>query len=649
MFKKVLIANRGEIARRIAKTLKEKKILSVGIYNEADKKSLHLKDMDCLYRLEGASLTETYLNIEQIITIAKKAGVDAIHPGYGFLSENTDFVTACEQAGIVFIGPSATAILQMGDKAMSKRLMEKANVPLLPGYHGENQDPAFLEQEASQIGYPILIKASAGGGGKGMRIVREGAEFQSALTAAKREALTAFGNDDVLLEKFLEQPRHVEVQIMGDQHGKIIHLFDRDCSIQRRHQKIVEEAPAPNIPDEVRERMYEAACNAGHAVQYYGAGTVEFLYDNHDSFYFMEMNTRLQVEHPVSEAITGLDFVALQLSVAAGDPLPFFQKEIPCHGHAIEVRLYAEDPEKDFLPQIGTIDYLSWPVAFSSGARIDHSLYSGYTVGTSFDPMLAKLIYHGKNRLDAINGLDALIKKTILTGVRTNLDFLEAIIAETAFKEEKLSTNFLDLYPIQIDRQAEVYSALSAALSRHIKEGAEKVSLWARSDGWRLNADAAGIETFLKGHGTFLIDLQKVDACSYLLLHEDESYEAEIIDENIFTIQGHRFQVFQDQSYIIVESSLGRFAFFETAQTYDATAAAHTDENLAAPMPGKVIELPVKEGDLVEEGDLLLIMEAMKMEHKITAPYKGKVLKLFYQLNEQVQDGDLLLDLEKSA
>ena len=445
MFSKILIANRGEIACRIAATARGLGVRTVAVYSDADANAKHVGECDQAYRLGPAAARESYLRGDLIIGIALKAGAQAVHPGYGFLSENAEFAEACAKAGLVFIGPPPAAIRAMGLKAESKRLMEKAGVPLTPGYHGGDQDPEFLRKAAGKIGYPVLIKASAGGGGKGMRIVERVADFGAALASCKREAAASFGNDAVLLEKYLTRPRHIEIQVFADTLGNCVHLFERDCSVQRRHQKVLEEAPAPGMTEERRAAMGQAAVDAARAVGYVGAGTVEFIANQDGSFYFMEMNTRLQVEHPVTEEITGLDLVEWQLRVACGEALPLSQDELAISGHAIEARIYAENPDKNFLPSIGTITHMRMPIDDGHGAvRIDSGVREGDEISPWYDPMIAKLIVWGEDRGAALRTMAAALRETEIAGLSTNVDFLGRIVASKAFADADLDTGLIE-------------------------------------------------------------------------------------------------------------------------------------------------------------------------------------------------------------
>src|SRR3954469_5215914 len=490
MFDTVLIANRGEIACRIIRTLKRMGIRSVAVYSEADRDALHVALADAAYEIGAAPPRDSYLNQANILSAAKASGADAIHPGYGFLSENAGFAEACAKAGLTFIGPPPSAIRAMGSKSEAKALMEKAGVPLVPGYHGADQSLQVLQAAADKIGYPVLIKASAGGGGKGMKVAENAAAFQAALESAQREAKNAFGDDRVLIEKYLQQPRHIEAQIFGDSFGNIIHLFERDCSIQRRHQKVIEEAPAPGLTAERRAAIGKTAVEAGRAVGYVGAGTVEFIAEG-ENFYFMEMNTRLQVEHPVTEAITGIDLVEWQIRVARGEKLPKTQDQLKIDGHAMEVRLYAEDPVRDFLPQTGTLHHLRFP----EDARVDSGIRAGDTVSIHYDPMIAKIIAHGADRSEAIARLRRALAAMEVGGLATNLDFLQAILREPDFAAGKVDTGFIERHraallpePLPLPVQALALAALAVLRAGErdaVTQEGDSYSPWARLPGWR--------------------------------------------------------------------------------------------------------------------------------------------------------------------
>ncbi|WP_234053316.1 MULTISPECIES: acetyl/propionyl/methylcrotonyl-CoA carboxylase subunit alpha [unclassified Xanthobacter] len=659
----LLVANRGEIAVRVMRTAKALGLNTVAVYSQADADALHVAVADEAYPIGPAPARESYLRIEAILDAARKSGADAIHPGYGFLSENAEFADACEKAGIVFVGPPASAIRAMGSKSAAKALMEKAGVPLVPGYHGEDQDPALLAREADRIGFPVLIKASAGGGGKGMKVVRAADEFPEALASAKREAKSAFGDDRVLVEKYLTTPRHIEVQVFADTHGNAVYLHERDCSIQRRHQKVVEEAPAPGMTPERRLAMGLAAVDAAKAVGYVGAGTVEFIAEG-DAFYFMEMNTRLQVEHPVTEAITGQDLVEWQLRVAEGAPLPLSQNEIPLKGHAIEVRLYAEDPARDFLPQVGTLDHLVLP-AHVPGTRVDTGVRAGDTVSIHYDPMIAKIIVAGADRSEAVGRLQAALAATEVVGLATNRVFLKAIAAHPAFAAAELDTNFIarhqgDLLPApQPASDAVLALATLAILKEEARQSAEAVdaadpwSPWGRAPGWRLNRDAHVDLTFqdphlegrtvvrahFKAHG-FALDLPG----GHMMVEGDADADGRLEAR----LDGVKLsaRVIRTGNLLTVFARGGEFQVEFIDPRLASLAATGTAGRLVAPMPGTIIRIAVEAGQEVAKGAPLVVVEAMKMEHTVAAPRDGRIKALNFAVGDLVDEGAELLVLE---
>jgi len=663
----LLVANRGEIAVRVMRTAKALGITTIAVYSQADANALHVAAADEAYPIGPAPARESYLRIDAILDAAKKAGADAIHPGYGFLSENADFAEACEKAGIIFVGPPASAIRAMGSKSAAKALMEKAGVPLVPGYHGEDQDPGLLAREAGRIGYPVLIKASAGGGGKGMKVVRSAEEFPEALASAQREAKSAFGDDRVLVEKYLGRPRHIEVQVFADTHGDAVYLYERDCSIQRRHQKVVEEAPAPGMSAARRAAMGKAAVDAARAVGYVGAGTVEFIAEG-DDFFFMEMNTRLQVEHPVTESITGQDLVEWQLRVAQGEPMPLKQAEIPLKGHAIEVRLYAEDPARDFLPQVGTLDHLVLP-SHVPGTRVDTGVRAGDTVSIHYDPMIAKIIVSGRDRLEAVGRLEAALGATEVVGLATNRAFLKAIAGHPAFATAELDTGFIarhaaDLLPA-LPAVSDTTLALAslAILKEEARQSAEAVdaadpfSPWGRAPGWRLNRDAhvdltfadpaaGGAQLSVRAHfrpAGFILDLPggpvavEGDAAPDGALSarlDGVALSARVIHTgNLFTV----FARGGEQQVEFIDPRLA------------SLAATGTAGRLVAPMPGTIIRIAVEPGQQVAKGAALVVVEAMKMEHTVTAPRDGTVKALKFAVGDLVDEGAELLVLEEAS
>ncbi|KND57837.1 Methylcrotonyl-CoA carboxylase biotin-containing subunit [Candidatus Paraburkholderia schumanniana] len=660
MFNKILIANRGEIARRVAATAKRLNVGSVAVYSDADAKAKHVDVCDEAVHVGGSAASESYLRIERIVEAAKKTGAQAIHPGYGFLSENEAFANACQKAGIEFIGPPVEAISAMGSKAAAKALMQSASVPLVPGYHGDDQDPSLLQREADRIGYPVLLKASAGGGGKGMRVVEKSEDFAAALASCKREAALSFGNDRVLIEKYLLRPRHVEVQVFADKHGNAVYLFDRDCSVQRRHQKVLEEAPAPGLADETRRAMGEAAVAAARAVNYVGAGTVEFILTQDDQFYFMEMNTRLQVEHPVTEMVTGLDLVEWQLRVAAGEPLPLKQDELKVNGHAIEARIYAENPSRGFLPSTGTLKYLRMPqaVEFSidGAVRVDSGVRQGDAITPFYDPMIAKLIVHGRDRKDALARMARALAECEIVGLSTNVEFLQRIVKSEPFSAADLDTGLIERHhdalfaPSGVSRKDALALACAALLTReggeaHGRSPWDALSHWRMAGGysqdlnWRaLDTDEALKAVFTKA-GEKRLQLNG-DSARFDWSHSGETSFAVQLDESL--IKGHVF-IDGDVFHVFHEGAVFQFEW----QNLMAHAGdAEHEGRLTAPMPGKVIAVLVETGASVEKGAPLMVMEAMKMEHTILAPATGRIGEILFAVGDQVADGSQLLVLE---
>ncbi len=664
MFKKILIANRGEIACRVAATAKRMGIKTVAVYSDADANAKHVAVCDEAVHIGGSAPAESYLRWERIIEAAKAIGAQAIHPGYGFLSENEAFAQACSQAGLVFIGPPASAILAMGLKAESKRLMEKAGVPLVPGYHGADQDTKLLQHEADRIGYPVLIKASAGGGGKGMRVVEKREDFESSLASCQREAINSFGDAAVLIEKYVMRPRHIEIQVFGDTQGNCVYLFERDCSVQRRHQKVLEEAPAPGMTPEMRQQMGQAAVAAARAVNYVGAGTVEFIVEQRDgkmNFFFMEMNTRLQVEHPVTEAITGLDLVEWQLRVAAGEPLPLQQEQLQIKGHAIEARICAENPDKHFLPATGTLQTYALPDCseFSvSPVRVDSGVREGDTISPFYDSMVAKLIVHGDTREQALARLDAALAATRIVGLQTNVQFLRHVLASHSFAQADLDTALIAREAGVLFEQEKVGVPLAAAAvvahtllqERAAAQGRGWTDPWAARDGWR-------------SHGVtqryFEIEFHGLQHTAVLTYLHDGALQLQV-GETAGALQlapaGHGM----DLSYAGQRTTVHVVRNGEVAHVFAPQGAtqltvldalAHAGETqaeggrLTAPMPGKVVSFAVKAGDTVSKGEVLAVMEAMKMEHTIAAPADGVVAELLYAPGDQVAEGAELLKL----
>lgn len=670
MFSKILIANRGEIACRVAATCRRLGIRTVAVYSDADADARHVAFCDEAVHIGGAAARDSYLRADHIIEMAKEAGAQAIHPGYGFLSENEAFAEACAAAGLVFIGPPASAIHAMGSKSAAKQLMEKAAVPLVPGYHGEDQGPALLRREADRIGYPVLLKASAGGGGKGMRVVESGDAFEAALASVKREASASFGDDKVLVEKYLTRPRHIEIQVFADTHGNCVYLFERDCSVQRRHQKVLEEAPAPGMTEARRRAMGEAAVAAAKAVGYVGAGTVEFIANQDGSFYFMEMNTRLQVEHPVTEMITGQDLVEWQLRVAAGEALPLTQDQLRIDGHALEARIYAENPDKQFLPSTGTLRFLRTPPAVQfmrgedvhgpAGIRIDAGVREGDTISPFYDPMIAKLIVWGKDRDEALARMRQALASYHVVGLSTNVAFLQRLVSSQAFRTADLDTGLIErnekvLFPPPAPVGLEVIAlAVAALFDREARErridAADQHSPWTHGGAWRLNGGVSRTLRFGYGEQVLEVTLSTNERGSTLIYADQAApfactCQADDIRINLGTRRAHG-QVHADGETFHVFYA-GRHV---SLAWLDPLAHAGETESeggkLTAPMPGKVIAVMVEAGSTVTRGTPLLVMEAMKMEHTISAPVDGVVSEVLYGVGEQVAEGSQLLAFE---
>ena len=666
MFSKILIANRGEIACRVIKTARRMGIRTVAVYSEADANARHVRLADEAVLLGPAAARESYLVADKIIEACKRTGAQAVHPGYGFLSENEEFAEALAANGITFIGPPASAIRAMGSKSEAKKLMGAANVPLTPGYHGDDQTPALLHQEADQIGYPVLIKAAAGGGGKGMRLVEQSADFPDALASCKREAISSFGDDHVLIEKYITKPRHIEIQVFADTLGNCVYLFERDCSVQRRHQKVLEEAPAPGMTEERRRQMGEAAVAAAKAVGYVGAGTVEFIAMQDGTFYFMEMNTRLQVEHPVTEMITGQDLVEWQLRVAAGQPLPLAQNQLQISGHALEARIYAEDANKGFLPATGKLIRLA-PPAESLNVRVDTGVEEGDEITPFYDPMIAKLIVWDENRDGALARMRKALADYQVAGLTTNIDFLSRLVACPAFAGADLDTGLIErqkdvLFPeIQpVPRDALLVATVGELLwEQHEAKAAAKLSgdpwsPWHARDGWRMNLSAARTISFKDGEA--LVEAQ--------VRYRRDSWEISLAGQSTVArgkkLDGDQFAVELDDRRLIasVVAVDDKRNVFLQGSTYTllrddplhrVDAGDSHGGGLTAPMPGKVVALLAQPGQKVDKGTPLLILEAMKMEHTITAPAAG-VLKAFcYATGEQVADGAPLVEFEPAA
>ncbi|MBS3934083.1 MAG: acetyl/propionyl/methylcrotonyl-CoA carboxylase subunit alpha [Truepera sp.] len=661
MFDKILIANRGEIACRIIKTARRLAIRTVAVYSEADAHALHVRLADEAVLIGPAAARESYLASERIITAAKVTGAQAIHPGYGFLAENETFCRACQEAGIVFIGPPAAAIRAMGSKSEAKQLMAAIGVPIAPGYHGDDQDPARLRREADAIGYPVLIKAAAGGGGKGMRLVMKPEDFADALTSCQREAASSFGNDQVLLEQYITRPRHLEIQVFSDTHGNYLHLFERDCSVQRRYQKVLEEAPAIGMTPKRRAAMGKAAVEAAKAVGYVGAGTVEFIATQEGSFYFMEMNTRLQVEHPVTEMITGLDLVEWQLRVAAGEPLPLTQEQLPLRGHALEARIYAEDPARGFLPATGKLIYLA-PPAESLHVRVDAGVEEGDEISPYYDPLIAKLIVWDENRDRARARLRQALAEYRVVGVANNIEFLSRLIAAPAFASADLDTGLIEreqayLFPARAETPLAVWQV--AALAELLREraavsarcGEARLSPWHGRDGWWLNVSAQRNLLFRLGEVQKTVGVVYRNE-GYLLMLDGHSAEArgELAARGLLRaeLDGRRLNatviVAGEQRHIFLYGRAWQLVSVDPL--YHEGAGGGAEGGLRAPMPGKIIALIATAGAKVAKGAPLLIIEAMKMEHIIVAPTDGVVRAFRFAVGDQVDDGAEIVELE---
>lgn len=654
MFSKILIANRGEIACRVIQTAHRLGIRCVAVYSEADRNARHVAMADEAFLLGPAPSSESYLRADKILDIALKSGAQAIHPGYGFLSENTEFADACEANNIAFIGPPASAIASMGSKSAAKEIMLKADVPLVPGYHGDDQDPALLKAEAEKCGFPLLLKAIAGGGGKGMRVVNHIGEFEEALAAAQRESQNAFGNPDMLIERYLTQPRHVEIQVFCDKQGNGVYLAERDCSVQRRHQKVIEEAPAPGLSEETRKAMGETAVAAAKAIDYVGAGTVEFLYDVDGSFYFMEMNTRLQVEHPVTEMITGQDLVEWQLRIADGEPLPLQQDDIQIRGHALEARIYAEDPDNDFLPVTGTLHYLRTPDE-NAHIRVDTGVIEGDDVSVYYDPMIAKLIVWDEDREQAINRMVHALESYRIGGMKTNIRFLRQLADSKPFRDEELDTGFIEKHNDLLFQtsKSDIQSQLALATSYVLETERQAHPVKGDPDSpfnlqtsWRLNANYSRPMEWVVGeehHKVSIIEQPN----GYEITVDNVSFKvsASLRDDHLrAVINGHRLSIHGHLSG-------DDMTLFREGNQFQCKLFRHTFEesdqsgggSLTAPMNGAIVAVLAKPGQTVAEGDTLVIMEAMKMEHSIRAPHDGVVSEIFFAVGDLVSDGAALV------
>ena len=643
MFRKIIIANRGEIACRVIRTARRMGIATVAVYSDADAGALHVAMADEAYRVGPAAVRESYLNVAAILAAARASGAEALHPGYGFLSENAEFAEACAEAGVVFIGPPASAIRAMGGKSAAKALMERAGVPLVPGYHGDAQDEATLMAAADRIGFPVLIKASAGGGGKGMRIVEAAADLPAAIAGAKREALSSFGDDHVLIERYLQKPRHIEIQVFADTQGNVVHLFERDCSIQRRHQKVIEEAPAPGMTAALREAMGAAAVAAAKAVGYVGAGTVEFIVEGGD-FHFMEMNTRLQVEHPVTEAITGQDLVEWQLRVAAGERLPVLQPDLAIAGHAIEVRLYAEDPARGYLPSVGTIAHLRLPET----ARIDSGIRAGDTITPDYDPMIAKLIVHGADRAVALARLSAALAQCEVVGVQTNLALLAAIAGDARFRAGAFDTGFLGRHPELAAGETVVPPAAIAAVALHVLAGraaGDDPSPWSAGDAWRLNLAGHQSVSLRVGETALRVRAEAARPSGWRLEWDGEARDAAMAD-GMLRLDGaaRRVSVVAQGARLTVILAGVNHVFEVVDPLLPPLAAAAGSDHVLAPIPGRVASVLCAPGDVVTRGQALIVLEAMKMEMTLSAAMDGTIAAVRCGVGDMVQEGADLVD-----
>ncbi len=670
MFQKILIANRGEIACRIAKTAKRIGVKTVAVYSDADQGALHVRCCDQAVPIAGNTPTESYLDTGRILAAAKATGAQAIHPGYGFLSENAEFAQLCGQHAITFIGPSAESIRIMGSKNAARKTVSQAGVPILPGYDGDNQDSDYLQEVANQTGYPLLIKAVAGGGGKGMRRVDQAESFQASLESVKRESLTAFGDDAVLLERFLPTSRHIEVQVFGDHHGNIVHLHERDCSMQRRHQKVIEESPAPGISDSVRARITGAAIKCARSIDYRGAGTVEFLYSSDENFYFLEMNTRLQVEHPVTEMVTGQDLVEWQIRVAAGDPLPCRQDQIPLNGHAFEVRIYAENPRTGFLPSPGKVHYINHPDV-TGELRVDTGISAGDTISPFYDPMICKLIAHGNTRKEALDRIACALDGYRILGVNNNIAFLRNLVGEPDFVKGALDTGFVErnLSALTTDRISITRVAESAAIFLYLSdirqqqaeqlEQSDKWSPWIVTPGnepGRPEREAYSRQYLFESEAQrYPVALRRRGADFHFDADEqDEPTRARLNGIRLHIQSQHRSEIVMavKTGSVIALCYQGNHYFFKELDRIievksKEKSRQQTKMALHSPMPGMVVDIKVKPDQPVVAGDILMIVEAMKMEHQIKSPCTGIVVSVNYSIGDQVAEGAVLMAIEQ--
>lgn len=651
MFNKILIANRGEIACRIIKTARAMGIHTVAIYSSVDKDSLHVRSADSAYCVGEAPAKESYLNIEQIIHAAKKSGAEAIHPGYGFLSENPEFAKACNAEGIVFIGPTVAAMEAMASKQLAKQLLEQSQVPLTPGYHGKEQAEEKLLAEAKAIGFPVLIKAANGGGGKGMRTVHSESEFSAALAGAKRESMASFADDTMIIEKLVLHPRHVELQIMADNHGNVVSIFERDCSIQRRHQKIIEEAPAPDLSASLRQKLADAACEVARSIKYTGAGTVEFLVSNDEEFYFMEMNTRLQVEHPVTEMITGLDLVAWQLKIAANELLPLTQDQIQAQGHAIECRIYAEDPFNEFIPSIGQIQFLKEPSG--EGIRIDTGVQCASQITMYYDPMIAKLIVWGADREEALQRMQHALEHYFIGGVKTNIPFLQAICQHPKFRKAELSTDFLTKEHIHLVTPDKIRAQLMAVSFDYLNTiNTICDPLLHATVSWQSLVPGSWKLRYQDTDELIEALITPIDAQLFQVRIKEEEYTIRAhlnLDKLTIELDGqnHQATIENKNQSLTLYTSHGQISIERFTWNTSDSHAAHKGQ-LTAPMPATVVAILKNIGEQVKAGDRLIVLEAMKMEHTIHAPTDGILKEIFYAVGAQVNEGEELLSLSEA-
>jgi 3-methylcrotonyl-CoA carboxylase alpha subunit len=664
MFKKILIANRGEIACRIIRSAKKMNIKTVAVYSEIDRNALHVALADEAYCIGAAASQQSYLNRHKIIEVAKNAGVEAIHPGYGFLSEDAEFAVLCKEQNLIYVGPPPLALASMGNKSAAKKMMQDANVPVVPGYHGTDFTPEKLLKEAKNIGYPLMVKAAAGGGGKGMRLVTKEQDLISSIESAQREAKSSFGDDAVFLEKYLEKARHVEVQIFSDTHGNTVHLWNRDCSIQRRHQKIIEEAPAPFLNEALREKMLQSAIAAANAIQYVNAGTIEFLVSADEKFYFMEMNTRLQVEHPVTEMITGFDLVEWQLRIAAGEAIPVTQDQIKQHGHAFEARICAENPYDQYKPSTGKIKLWAVPNTMEN-VRIDTGIQQGDVITPYYDPMLAKLIVWGADRDSALQKFRQALAEVFIAGINTNVSLLQKIAAEKDFAEGHLHTKFLMTHEHELLSPPELsnelialamtyyYQTLQKSAQTRAENSEDPFSPWNFYNGWQLTPPHT-IYLKLQYYQQQLHALLTLteNLAVFNLTFDEKKYHIKINslqnDTYIFEINGSYLEthIFScgHEFFIFFKGSC--FTFSTAILEKDSSEKIAIEAAIASPMPGTITEILIQADTIIRKGTPLITLEAMKMEHTLSAPKDGKVKNIFYQKGDLVQEGDVLIEIE---